>query len=279
MTGASSGLGAGFARRLAREGYDLILVARDEGRLQAFADELARDCPLTAIEAVSADLATPEGRRAVVGLMASAPVDLLVNNAGMGYATPATSNTIDQELRLVQVNAVATLELTLAALHAMRRRGRGSIINVASVAAVGPSWLDSTYGASKACVLRFSEDLGYSERVRAAGVRVMALLPGNIRTEFHERAGIPERSLPMWRYLTVDKVVDACLRDLAKGKAISTPSARYKVLKALLHHLPRRVSASFAWDCGVRESVPVRQRRHPCRASRRANTPWSLDPR
>ncbi|RJL23170.1 SDR family NAD(P)-dependent oxidoreductase [Bailinhaonella thermotolerans] len=249
VTGASAGLGREFARQLAAAGHDLVLVARDGQRLSQVAAAL-RTGPGHRVETLRADLATAEGRTLVIDRLRrpERPIDLLVNNAGLGYSTPTSGNTVEMEEYLLTVNAVAKVSLAVAAVQAMIGRGRGAIINVASVAAYGPAWLDSTYGASKACVLAFSEAMAHSARVRESGVRVMALCPGDMRTEFNARAGIPDSTTPGWRWLPAEKAVAQALRDLRRGRTVSTPGATYKVLGLALRHLPRRLAARFALD-------------------------------
>lgn len=249
ITGASAGLGAEFARRLAAESHDLVLVARDKTRLDALAREL-RDRHPVRIEVLPADLGDPVG----LGLVEDrvrAGVDLLVNNAGFGYATPTTSNTISQEIELLRVDALAKVHLTLAALDRMLDRGTGSIINVSSVAAFAPAWTDSTYGAAQSCVLAFTEALSYSSRLRSSGVRLMALCPGAVKTEFNERAGIPDALTPGWRWITAETVVKGALRDLRRGRHVSVPSRRYKLLAFLLRHMPHRAAPLYARDFGT----------------------------
>lgn len=249
ITGASAGLGAEFARTLAAESHDLVLVARDKARLDRFAGELRERYPVQ-VEVLPADLGDPAGL-ATVADRVQAGVDLLVNNAGFGYATPTTSNTIAQEIDLLQVDALAKVHLTLAALEPMMARGSGSIINVSSVAAFAPAWTDSTYGAAQSCVLAFTEALAYSRRVRTSGVRLMALCPGAVKTEFNERAGIPDALTPGWRWITAETVVQGALRDLRKGRRVSIPSRRYKLLAFLLRHLPHSAAPLYTRDFGT----------------------------
>jgi hypothetical protein len=252
ITGGSSGLGAEFARQLAASGHDLILTARDEARLAAIAVEL-RDCYRARVAIVPADLATVGGCEVIAARLrqgGAASVDLLVNNAGIGFGTPATRNSIHQELELLQVNAAAKAHLTLAALPVMRARGSGAIINVSSVAALAPAWTDSGYGAAEAHVLAFTEALAYSRAVRGSGVRLMALCPGAVKTGFNARAGIADSLTPEWRWITAQAVVRCALRDLRRGRTVSIPSARYKFLAFLLKHLPHRMAPLYARDFG-----------------------------
>ncbi|WNI30981.1 SDR family oxidoreductase [Streptomyces sp. ITFR-6] len=248
ITGATAGLGKSFTRALAEQGYDLVLVARSERDLKEHAELIQAGHGVMA-EALPADLTTDEGCARVTARLAAEPaVDLLVNNAGIGYDDPFLKTGIQAEERLLDLNVRAVLRLTDAALGEMTHRRSGSVINVASVAGIGPAWLSSTYPASKAWIIGFTESLAVSQQVRDAGVRMMALLPGYTRTEFHQRAGIPTTFPPPWLWLHADDVVRSALRDLHKGKVLSIPSLRYKTAAWGLRHLPRSLSRRFAWD-------------------------------
>lgn len=262
ITGASAGIGREAARRLAAEGYNLVVVARDEDGLRRLAADVHGRHPAVEVEVLPADLSTRAGRAPVVDRIrrASAPIDLLFNNAGLGHGTPATGNSVEAELRLLEVNTMAKTELMLHALQVMIPRGRGDIVNVSSVAAMGPAWIDSMYDPSTACVLAVSEAMAHARRVRASGVRVMALCPGDTRTEFNARARIPDGIIPRWRWLSAERVVRAGLEDLRRGKSVSIPSARYKLLAFLLRHAPRRLALLFAWDLGVYAAAGGRAR-------------------
>ncbi|WBB96970.1 MULTISPECIES: SDR family oxidoreductase [unclassified Solwaraspora] len=237
VTGATAGLGASFARRLAGDGYRLVLVARDRQRLTTLADDLADRHGVT-VEVLDADLATDGGVTVVADRLRSvdAPVDLLVNNAGIGLNRSFRRTDEADELRLLRLNVEAVLRLTHAVLPGMVQRRQGRVINVSSVAGFGPLAAGSTYSASKAWVTNFSESIDMS--VRHLGVRVMALCPGYVRTEFHERAGIRTSGSPTWLWLRADDVVADGLRDLARGRAVSVPDWRYKTLATVVRHAP-----------------------------------------
>ena len=232
VTGATSGIGAAFVERLAADGRDLVIVARDRGRLEATAGA-ARGHGV-AVEVLPADLAVPTDRDRVAERVAA--VDLLVNNAG--FALPGEF--LDAEpaalQRQLDVNVAAVMQLSRAALPGMIARGHGGVVNVSSVAGFLPG-RGGTYGADKAWVTSFTEALASS--LTGTGVRAMALCPGFVRTEFHERARIDvgSRSGPMW--LNAKQVVDEGLADLAKGKVVSVPSGQYKALTAAVDVLPR----------------------------------------
>ncbi|WP_214412856.1 SDR family NAD(P)-dependent oxidoreductase [Sphaerisporangium fuscum] len=231
ITGATAGIGAAFARRLAADGLSLVLVARDEKRLHESAEALHRRYGVRA-EVLPADLATEEGISAVEARLREG-VDLLVNNAGFGHPGEALEVPVADELVMLRVHCEAVLRLTMAALPGIRSRGRGGVINVASVAAFLPS---GTYGASKAWIVNFSESL--AAQVPERRVRVMALCPGFVHTEFHQRASIDTSGSPQFLWLSADHVVDVAMRDFARGVPVSVPDIRYKVLTAVARHLP-----------------------------------------
>jgi short-subunit dehydrogenase len=238
ITGATAGIGAAFARDRAQAGQDLILVARDAGRLDSLCADLAKEFGVRT-RPVPADLTTPEGLAAVVAVLAEEPVDLLVNNAGLGLNTSFLKSDVEAEQHLLNLNVVAVMRLTHAALPKMVERGRGAIVNVSSVAGFAATMPGSTYPASKAWVTSFSEAVGML--VRHRGVRVMALCPGFTRTEFHQRAGIAAGQMPGWVWLRAEDVVRQGMRDLRKGKLVSVPSVRYKLAVGALKVMPRAV--------------------------------------
>jgi short-subunit dehydrogenase len=247
VTGATSGIGAAFARRLAAGGHDLVLVARDTVRLDETAGRL-REGVGVQVEVLPADLATEAGQEAVAARLADAcrPVDLLVNSAGLSLNTPFLRSTAEAEERLLSLNVNAVMRLTLAALPGMVERRRGSIVNVSSVAGFGAAMPGSTYPATKAWVTNFTESVALS--VARFGVRLMALCPGYVRTEFHQRAGINMSKTPDWLWLDVDELVTDALRDLRRGKVVSVPDWKYKVAVFGLRHLPRRLLQRVARD-------------------------------
>ncbi|TCB93569.1 SDR family oxidoreductase [Micromonospora zingiberis] len=239
ITGATAGIGAAFAGRLAADGWHLVLVARDGDRLAAQAAELTGRHGVET-ETITADLSTDDGCEQVERRLAdSPPVELLVNNAGISLNTPFLRSSAQDEARLLRLNVHAVMRLTLAALRTMTERRAGAVINVSSVAGFGAVMPGSTYPASKAWVTNFSESVGQS--ARPYGVRVMALCPGYTRTEFHQRAGIDMSKTPEWMWLGAPAVVDEALRDLGKGKLVSVPSWKYKLAVAGLRHAPRRL--------------------------------------
>jgi short-subunit dehydrogenase len=236
ITGPTSGLGAGYARRYAIDGYDLVLVARDAARLGQLAADL-RDEGGRSVEVLTADLADSAGRAKVADRLA-AGVRVLVNNAG--FATSGEFWTADPALLRSQldVNVTAVMELTRAALPSMLAARTGTVVNIASVAGL-LSGRGSTYSASKAWVVSFSE--GLANGLAGTGVGVHAVCPGFVRTEFHQRAGIDMSSMPSFMWLEVDDVVSQSLADIGRGKVISIPGVQYKALTTVGRLVPRRL--------------------------------------
>ncbi|CAH0126788.1 SDR family NAD(P)-dependent oxidoreductase [Microbacterium foliorum] len=243
ITGASAGLGAEFARELARRQADLILVARTAGALEDVAAELRSEFGV-AVEVLVADLSVTDDVQRVAERLgdASDPVDLLINNAGFGLPLQFADNDIDDEVRHLRVHVEASMRLMHAALGSMRGRG-GRIINVASVAGFISR---STYSACKSWLIGFSRwaNVEYaSDRVS-----VTAVCPGFTHTTFHERMGLApgHEGIPGLLWLDARDVVRAGLRDAAQGKAVSIPSLRYKAIVALASLLPSSVTSGVA---------------------------------
>jgi short-subunit dehydrogenase len=245
ITGSTAGIGAEFAARFAGLGHDLVLVARSTERLRNQATELSARWHID-VEVLPADLGTDDGCAAVEARAADQgrPIDVLVNNAGFTLGTDVLQSDVDAEEQLLRVLIRAPMRITKAALPGMLARHRGSIITVASVAAFVNH---SSYGAAKAWAVRFSEAL--SLKLAGTGVSALALCPGLVHTEFHERGHVDVSGVPDWLWLDVDQVVTECLRDLRRGKAVSIPSLRYKGLTAVGRVLPRGVVAR-ARDAG-----------------------------
>lgn len=234
ITGPTSGIGAGFARRYAADGYDLVLVARDVDRLTRLSSELQEHSGT--VEILPADLADPADRQRVCDRIAAGGVRVLVNNAGFGTSGDFWSSDPALLQSQLDVNVTAVMHLTRAALPAMLEAGAGTVINIASVAGLLPG-RGSTYSASKAWVISFSE--GLSVGLQGTGVSVHAVCPGYVRTEFHDRAGIDMAKSPSFMWLEVDDVVSQSLADIARGKVISIPGLQYKAIIAAERLLPR----------------------------------------
>ncbi len=232
ITGASAGLGAEYARRLAAAGTGLILVARRRDRLEALAEELGKAHGV-AVRAVAADLATDPGLARVEEAVAACDtLDLLVNNAGFGGRAGFVRGEIGDHLAMVRVHVDATVRLTKAALPGMIARGRGSIINVASVAAFSP-FSGALYSGTKSFLTMFSENLQAELRRKAPSIRVQALCPGMTHTEFHAVADIDKAIVPKPFWMTAEKVVRVSLRRLGRG-VVCVPGWKNKVVAFLM---------------------------------------------
>ena len=228
-------MGLAFARALAAEGYDLVLVARDEARLKQVAAELTGRHSI-GCEVLSADLADLADTQRVEDRLRRGSVDMLVNNAGFGLKPSFEVADLEDEQRSLDVLVRAVMRLSHAALTTMLAEGRGDIINVSSVAGFLPR---GTYGANKAWVTSFSS--WAAVRYRKQGVRVMALCPGFVRTEFHQRMDADILGIPSWMWLNADDVVRTGLADLRAGRAVSVPSRRYRVIVGASRLAPRRL--------------------------------------
>ncbi|MFT4157891.1 MAG: SDR family NAD(P)-dependent oxidoreductase [Microbacterium sp.] len=243
ITGASAGLGAEFARQLARRRADLILVARSEAALEELAAEL-RSTHGVAVEVMPADLSVAEDVERIAARLRDAgdPVDLLVNNAGFGLPLHFADNDVEDEIRHLRVHVEAPMRFMHAALQVMRGRG-GRIVNVASVAGFISR---STYSACKGWLIGFSR--WANAEYASDGVTVTALCPGFVHTTFHERMGLaPGREgVPALMWLDAPAVVRECLRDVARGRGVSIPSLRYRIIVVVSRFLPQRLTAAVA---------------------------------
>lgn len=241
VTGGTSGIGAEFARQLAAAGHDLILVARDRARLDAMAAELTASG--RRVEVIAADLSKPRDTDRVAKRLSDEkrPVDILVNNAGYGLKTKLLAPDVAEhdDAHAVMVRAVWVLSAAVA--PGMKRRGHGAIVNVASIAA---QLSMGGYSAIKAWVVTYSESL--ANELQGSGVTVTALMPGWVRTEFHQRAAIRSSSIPDALWLDAEYLVRQCLRDVARGRVVSMPSLRYRPLSWFLRHLPRSTVRSVS---------------------------------
>ncbi|MGK9146469.1 SDR family NAD(P)-dependent oxidoreductase [Plantibacter flavus] len=242
VTGGTSGIGAAFATALAARGFDLILVARDADRLERSAEQL-RATGRT-VEVIAADLSD----RADVAKLAAriedpaSPIEVVVNNAGFGVHARLTDPDTTELDNAIEVMVRSVTVLSGAAARAMRERGHGTIINVSSTAGYITT---GGYSAVKRFVTTYTEALAVE--LAGTGVRVTALCPGWVRTEFHERAGISTRSIPAGLWIDVDRLVADALRDAGRGVVVSIPSFRFKALMTLVKFAPR---SSIRWISG-----------------------------
>lgn len=238
VTGASSGIGEAFARRLAADGTDLVVVARDVARLDALAAEL-REAHGVRVEVLGADLAAPVSRAAVEKRLGDPDrhVDLLVNNAGFGTNGRFVDLPVAREEQQVGLNVVAVLRLTSVALRGMVARGHGNIVNVASIAAFVPAPESATYAATKAFVCSFTDSL--HDELAGTGVCATASIPGFTRTEFQARADWAEQdNVPERAWLSPEQVADETLVAAAAGRARVVPGLGYKALVGTAEVIP-----------------------------------------
>ncbi|MBK8987057.1 MAG: SDR family oxidoreductase [Chloroflexi bacterium] len=231
ITGASSGIGAAFARRLAQAGYNLVLVARREAKLAALADELIRDYAIAA-EVLAADLSQMADVARVEQHIANLDLAFLVNNAGFGTNRGSLlASDLDEQMNMLNLHVQATMRLCRAALPGMTAHGRGAIINVSSIAAFFPSPGDTNYAASKAYMNTFSQAL--QAEVAGQGIRVQALCPGFTHTEFHDTSamtGFQKSRVPARMWMTAEQVVDESLRCLGRHQVICVPGRTNQLL-------------------------------------------------
>jgi short-subunit dehydrogenase len=234
VTGPTSGIGEAFARRLAADGYDLVLVARDTRRLESLAAEL--EAVGVRAEVLTADLAEPAQLLKVENRLADTdrPIDVLVNNAGFSINQQFVTGSIQQEQLLLDVMVNAVMRLTHAAVRGMSDRDRGLIVNVSSIAGFLPF---GSYSAAKAWVIFFSQ--GLATELAGTEVRAVAVCPGFVRTEFHQRAGVDMSKSADWMWLSADEVVDQTFEDVARGRVLSVPGLQYRAMAAGTHLLPR----------------------------------------
>jgi short-subunit dehydrogenase len=242
VTGATAGIGNAFARRLAAEGYGLILVARDASRLAEVAATLHQRHRVD-VETLPADLCDREQTERVAGRLRdpTRPVDILVNNAGFTVGKPFLAAEVSEEERMLDTLVRAVLVLTRAVAPGMVARGRGAIITVSSVAGFFPG---GTYSAAKAWETAFTASL--AGELTGTGVTATALCPGYVRTEFHRRAKMNVSEIPSWAWLDDDRVVADCMSDVRRGRVISVPSLRYKAAVFFLRRIPLRLRDALA---------------------------------
>lgn len=246
ITGASSGIGAIYANRLARQGYDLILVARSGDKLNRIATEL-RDQFGLEVETIVSDLAIPNQLSVVEARIKRDPrITVLVNNAGIGSTAQTLEADVDAMSAMISLNVNALMRLSYAAVPAFAGRGSGTIVNIASIVAVAPEILNGVYGGTKAFVLAFSQNLRHE--LAGSGVHVQVVLPGATATDFWDVAGTPVEHLPGDIVMRADELVDAALAGLARDEFVTIPSlhdeTRWDAFEATRQAMSRELSAN-----------------------------------
>jgi uncharacterized protein len=250
ITGASTGIGAIYADRLAKRGYDLILVARDESKLNSVASNIKAERDVN-IEVISADLTSKDGLKAIeTKLQSDSDISLLVNNAGLGAVTTLAESHIDEIETMISLNVIALTRLCAAITPNLIARGNGAIINIASIVALAPDMLNGAYSGSKAYVLNFTQSMHHE--LADKGIKVQAVLPGAIDTPFWDKGGLPISNLPSQIVMQPDTLVDSALAGFDLGEVITIPSlpniedwqALESALKALRPNLSHTNPAS-----------------------------------
>lgn len=250
ITGASSGIGAIYADRLAHRGYDLILVARNRGRLDELARRLADETGC-AIEVVAADLGNKDDVRRVEKILQDdASITMLINNAGVGATAPLLASDVDKMDEMITLNVSALTRLTYAAAPGFAARGAGTIINIASIVGVAPEVLNGVYGGTKAFVLAFT--LSLQKELADRNIRIQAVLPGATATDFWGIAGTPIEHVPSEIVMRAEDMVDAALAGLEQGEVITIPAlpdaadwAAYEAARQkLIPNLSRKMPAA-----------------------------------
>lgn len=249
ITGASAGIGRRFAHLLAKEGYDLVLVARNEDRLNATAEELTNEFGIYC-EVLPADLSTDSGMKLVENRVQETdrPIDVLINNAGFGLGVGFLKSEVEIEQQMLDVLVRAPMRLMHSVLPVMKARNAGIIINVSSVSA----WIaGGSYSAAKSYITVLSESL--HTELRGTNVKVLALCPGFTHTEFHQRAKMRMEALPKFMWLDADSVVKKAWSDANEGKAVSVPGRQYMVLSLLARFAPRPLVRKIGMTMRVKQ--------------------------
>lgn len=242
VTGASAGIGAAYAARLAARGRDLLLVARRADRLDALAARLKGEFGV-AVEALAADLCDPAALQALAARLEQAPPAMLVNNAGAGEFGPVAARGADVQQRLIDLNIVALVRLSIAALSGFSRLGRGALVNMASVVAFLPTGGSASYAGSKAFVLNFTRAL--QMEYMASNIRIQAVLPGPINTELFRSQGMDASFVPDSAFISAEALVDAALAGFDAGEEITMPTLVDESIWADMETLRTRFAADI----------------------------------
>jgi short-subunit dehydrogenase len=246
ITGASSGIGATFARKLAARGYDLALVARRKDKLAETARDIESSHSVRA-EILAADLTRDADLLTVEDYILRSPnLDFLVNNAGFGIAGRFFSLPIEGQDQMHRLHVIAPLRLMHAALSGMIARRRGTIVNVSSVSAFGQNPGSVSYSATKTWMNSFTEGLYMELKSAGSPVQVQALCPGFTLSEFHDAMHFDRKQIPAWMWMSADEVVDTSLRALSSGRLVVVPGFGYRLLVAMMRAFPRSIYHSLS---------------------------------
>ena len=247
VTGATVGIGESFTRLLAKNGYNIVLVARDLPRLQERAKSLESNFGI-ATKVIQADLATDAGCKAIEDFITNNQIDVLINNAGFGLNKAFTVSQLDAEQQMLDVLVRTPMRLMHVALPGMKERNKGVIINVSSVA----GWIaGGTYSASKSYLTVLSESL--HTELAATNVKISALCPGFTRTEFHQRGGMSMKGLPAFLWLNSDKLVTTAWKEAIAGKAVSVPGWQYQLLTFVMRNAPRSLVRKIGMNVRIKQ--------------------------
>ena len=247
VTGATVGIGESFTRLLAKNGYNIVLVARDLPRLQERAKGLESTFGV-ATKVIQADLATNAGCKSIEDFITNNQIDVLINNAGFGLNKAFTMSQLDAEQQMLDVLVRTPMRLMHVALPGMKERNKGVIINVSSVA----GWIaGGTYSASKSYLTVLSESL--HTELAATNLKVSALCPGFTRTEFHQRGRMSMKGLPAFMWLNSDKVVATAWKEAIAGKAVSVPGWQYQLLNFVVHSAPRALVRKIGMNVRIKQ--------------------------
>jgi len=247
VTGATVGIGESFTRLLAKNGYNIVLVARDLPRLHERAKSLETTFGIET-KVIQADLATDAGCKTIEDFITNNQIDVLINNAGFGLNKAFTMSQLDAEQQMLDVLVRTPMRLMHVALPGMKERNKGVIINVSSVA----GWIaGGTYSASKSYLTVLTESL--HTELSSTNVKVSALCPGFTRTEFHQRGGMSMKGLPAFMWLNADKLVATAWKDAVAGKAVSVPGWQYQLLTFLMRNIPRSLLRKVGMNVRVKQ--------------------------
>ena len=240
VTGASAGIGLEFVHQLAKKGYDVILVSRNKNKLEEIAKDVTNKYGVKT-QVLTADLGTDQGIKQTCDFILQNDIEFVVNNAGLGINKPFHATDLAEEVNLLNVLVKAPLEISHAAINQMRKKNKGFIVNVGSVAA----WTTSgTYSAAKVWLTSFSESL--NTNYKNSGINVTVVAPGFTRTEFHQRAQMPTNEIPNWMWISTQLVVKESIKAVLKAKPVVIPHLKYKILFVFLRVMPRSFIRKFS---------------------------------